>query len=364
MKYYAGLDISMEATAICIVDQEGQVIHETMTASNPELIATYLKNTELEIDRVGLESGSITRWLTLALRNEGINAIAIDARKMSGLLKFNINKNDANDARGIADAMRVKMYKEVFVKSDESATFNALLNIRSSLVGQRVTMVLTVRGHLKSVGIRPGPLSYKNVVEKIEEYFFQLPDSLQTAIKSLLNIVESLNKEIETLDASIEEHCKGDKNIELLKTISGVGSITAAAFICQIEDPKRFKNSRSVGAYLGLTPRLYESGATRVMGRISKHGSSSVRSLLYQAAHCLLTRSDKWSKLKAWGLKIMRKHGIKKATVAVARKLAVIMHRMLLTEQEFIFGDPEKTKKKEKKAVEKCTTVTESRLTA
>ncbi len=113
--------------------------------------------------------------------------------------------------------------------------------------------------------------------------------------------------------------------------------------------PKRFKNCRSVPAYFGITPRQYSSGETRIMGRISKCGNSYVRSLLYQAAHVILTRTAKWSKLKAWGMKIQRKHGLKKAAIAVARKLAIIMYRMLITRKSFVHGEPKK--KKEKKGV-------------
>lgn len=168
MMYYVGLDVSMKETAVCIVDSEGNVVHESFQPSEPESIAKCLRKSKFNIVKVGLESGSITRWLTLGLRDESINAIAIDARRMSGLLKFNINKNDANDARGIADAMRSNMYLEVYVKSDESAEQNALLGTRASLVGQRVKVMLTIRGHLKSMGIRPGSFSSKNAVERLD----------------------------------------------------------------------------------------------------------------------------------------------------------------------------------------------------
>ena len=172
-----------------------------------------------------------------------------------------------------------------------------------------------------------------------------LPGALMIAregIGSLVNCYEKLSVEIQALDKRIEAFAREDEDVERLMTVPGVGIVTAMSFKIEIDDPHRFKKPRNVGAYFGMTPRQYSSGETKRQGHISKCGSSEVRSLLTEAGLVCLTRSKKWSRVKAWGLKVMRKHGAKKAAVAVGRKLAVIMHRMLLDKKDFIHGEEKK----------------------
>lgn len=346
MRYYAGLDVSMKETAICVVDEEGKIVYEHLQVTEPESIAKDLEKTKLNIVKVGLEVGSISRWLTLKLKELGVNAIPIDTRLMNGILKINVNKTDENDARGIANAMRAKMYSEVHLRSDENIEMSILLGTRQTLVGERTKMMLTIRGHLKAVGIRPGSFSYKNAEERLTKHLNDLSVPIRNSIKALLAMIDKLNGEIKMLEKQIEERVKDNEDVQLLKSIDGVGTIVASAFVAAIDDPNRFKNCRAVPAYFGLTPRQYASGETQIMGRISKCGNAYVRSLLFEAANCILTRTTKWSKLKAWGMKIQRKHGYKKAVIAVARKLAIIMYRMLITRKEFTHGEPKKRKER------------------
>jgi transposase len=158
---------------------------------------------------------------------------------------------------------------------------------------------------------------------------------VQQVIKSLLNILDTLEEEIKELDQVVKEIGKKDEKVKLLQTIDGVGPITALAFVAEVDDPKRFEDSKDVAAYIGLTPTQYSSGEIQRQGGISKKGSKHTRCLLVEAATTLLTRCQVWSKIKAWGLKLMRKIGKKKAIIAVARKLAVTMHRMLITQKPF-----------------------------
>jgi len=350
MRYYAGLDISMKETAICVVDEEGKIVYEHIQVTDPEAIAKDLEKTKLNIVKVGLEIGSISRWLTLKLQDLGVNAIPIDTRLMNGILKITVNKTDENDARGIANAVRAGMYSEVHLRSDENVELSILLTTRQTLVEQRTKMMLTIRGHLKAVGVRPGPFSYKNAEERLSEYFESLAEPIRNSIKALLAMIEKLKGEIKTLEKLIDDKVKDNEDVQLLQTIDGVGPIVASAFVAAIDNPHRFKNCRAVPAYFGLTPRQYASGETQVMGRISKCGNAYVRSLLFEAANCILTRTTKWSKLRAWGLKIQRKHGYKKAAIAVARKLAIIMYRMLITKKSFIRGEPKPKKEKAPRA--------------
>ncbi len=266
MKYYAGLDVSMEETAICVVNQEGDILFEDMRPSEPKYIAKYLKETELEISVVGLETGSITRWLATELKKLDVNAIAIDARRMAAYLNITINKNDPNDARGIAQAVRSKMYREVYVKSDEAAQINVLLGTRDTLVKQRTQTILTIRGHLKSVGIRPGPFSHENACERLEPVLKKVPSLLRSCGLVLLDVLNVLNAKIAELEQVLKNDVKESEQVKLLKTIPGVGPLVSTAFVNEMEDPTRFTDSRSVPAYFGLTPRLYESGDTHIMG--------------------------------------------------------------------------------------------------
>ena len=355
MLYYAGLDVSMKETAVCILDENKKVIHESMEVTDPTQIKKALNEAGVKLEAVGLETGSISRWLALELLDMSFPVTVIDARLMSNILKVKINKNDKNDARGIAEAIRSGTYTEVYLKSDESTQLRTLLHTRHTLVSQRTKLLLTVRGHLKSEGYRPGGFSAATIEERLTPILKKVSNALQKSMLALIRIILQIEEEIVEIEQAVEQACEASEEIKLLQTVPGVGPVTACAFVMEIDDPSRFPDARTAAAYLGLTPRQYASGDTNFMGRISKHGNKQVRSLLYQAGLNILTRSKKWSKLKAWGMKIMKKRGTKKAAVAVARKLATILFQMLRKRQEFIFGEPKKKEpvyksKKRKKA--------------
>jgi transposase len=343
MKHYVGLDISMKETFICIEDETGKILHQGRVKTDPALIAIYLRKFDLNLEKVGLESGSLSHWLTKELRALDIPAICIDARKMAAVLSVQVNKTDKNDARGIADAMRCNLYREVMSKSPRSLDITNLMRSRRTMVDQKIQLTNTIRGLLKAYGIRLGLCGDTLFTEKVRATLS--PENPLTAlgIEGLLNCFEQFCKEIKKLTKKIEELVREDEDAKRLMTIPGIGPITAMAFKVEIDNPKRFKNSRAVGAYLGMTPRQYSSGENQKQGRISKCGSREVRRLLNEAAVVMLTRSKRWSKLKAWGLKIHRKHGFKKACMAVGRKLAVVMHHMLINEAEFIYGEPKES---------------------
>jgi transposase len=341
MKYYAGLDVSCKSTAVCIVDTEGTVLHQSTQVTDPQAIAQCLRKFGQPIEKAGVETGSLTRWLVLSLRELGINALAIDARAAKPFLDRKINKNDPNDSHGIADIMRTNSYKESHIKSDQSAERRVAIETRSTFVSQRTQAMNAIRGHLKSLGIRLGPFNARNIRERLAPVVSTLSAMVQASIQALIDVASYFDEEITKLDKVIERSVKSDSNVQLLQTVPGVGPITALAFIVEMDDLTRFNKSRDVAAYLGLTPRLYESGDRSVMGRISKRGNKSLRSLLVQAGFSILTNSQKWSKLKAWGLRISRKRGTNKAKVAVARKLATILYRMLEKGEPFRFTDKE-----------------------
>lgn len=324
----------------------GKVIHQGRTKTDPDLVAEYLKKFQLQLHKVGVESGSLSHWLVDELRQLDIPAICIDARKMAAVLSVQVNKTDKNDAKGIADAMRCNLYREVLQKSKKALELGTLMGSRRLVVQQKVQIVNAVRGFLKTYGLRLGPYGDKSFAEKVREKLSDNYALAREGIEGLLNCHEKICEQLKILTLKVEEIAREDEDIKRLTSIPGVGVITAVSYKIEIDDPKRFKNSRAVGAYLGMTPKQYSSGETKKQGRISKCGSNETRFLLNEAATVMLTRSQRWSKLKAWGLKIQRKHGFKKATMAVGRKLAVIMHRMLMDKTDFIYGEPKEEKPK------------------
>lgn len=345
MKNYIGLDVSMKETSLCVVNESGKRIAERILPTDPKAIAAYIKGLRFPIEMVGLESGSLSHWLTEGLINEGLPVKCIDARHCSAFLSMRINKTDRNDAQGIADVMRCGIYREVQVKTIEVRAISTLLNGRRLLVEQRKQMLMSIRGLLKPFGIRLGMISKsKTGLMKLWEQIsrHELDCSVVYTVKSLISSVQAMVESIKELESKIKKMVLREPKAQLLMTIPGVGPITALKYLVEIGDPKRFKKSRSVGAYIGLTPKQYSSGETQKQGKISKCGSKDLRSLLVEAGVVLITRTRSWSKLKAWGIRVMKRTGLKKAATAVARKLAVIMHRMLLTGEGFRFSDIEK----------------------
>jgi transposase len=335
MMYYAGLDVSMNTTFICIVNEKGKVVEELEAVSTPESIDSFLSGTGLKIEKVGLESGCLTHYLKKGLKKKGYEVVGMESHKMAAILATIINKTDKNDARGIAEALRVGHYRECVHRSDEAIEVRTLLHGRRTAVEGRTHAITSIKGHLKVYGIKLGKGSGKSFREKVEGAIAELSPRIQKVIKSLLNILETIEQEIKELDQIVKEAGKEDEKVKLLQTVDGVGPITALAFVAEVDDPKRFEDSKDVAAYIGLTPTQYSSGEMQRHGGISKKGSKHTRCLLVEAATTLLTRCRIWSKLKAWGFKLMKKIGKKKAIIAVARKLAVTMHKMLMTGREF-----------------------------
>ncbi len=344
MKHYIGLDVSMKDTFICVVNSDGEIFSEQVVPTEPEKISSYIKQLNLNVELVGLESGSLSHWLTEELAFEGIPVKCIDARHCAAFLSMRINKTDKNDAQGIAEVMRCGIYREVQVKSRPIREAAALFTSRKLLVGQRTQTLMSVRGILKPFGVRLGSVpktksGITSLLEKIKK--LSLAKSVIFSIESLIRVVLAITENICELDSKIKKIVNAEPKAQLLMTIPGIGPVTALKYLIEIGDPKRFKSSRAVGAYIGLTPKQYSSGETQKQGKISKCGSKDLRSLLVEAAIVMLTRTKSWSKLKAWGVRLMGRMSLKKAATAVARKLSVVMHKMILEDSTFRFSEKE-----------------------
>ena len=346
MKHYAGLDVSNAETSICIVDNEGNFVKEVKVESCPEAIDRYPRKQPLELEKIGLEAGGLSHWLVSGLRARGWQGVVcIDSHLMATILAVNVNKTDRNDARAIANAIRCNNYKEVHIKSIESVKTNALLTSRHALVKQKTHLYGVLRGVLKTFGLKLGkgnesPRKAIKETLRLEEIS---PDEHKlskhvdwSVIETVLCCYENAHEQLKILDKKLELLAKQDKVARCLMTHPGVGVVTAMAFKAEIDDPARFKKSRSVGAYFGMAPKQYSSGEIIKQGRISKNGSKEVRALLHEAGVVLLTRTPKQdSKLKRWGLKKRQKLKLQKASMAVGRKIAINLHRMWLENRDF-----------------------------
>jgi len=339
MKYYSGLDVSLKTTFISVVDESGKVVKEGEVETDVCSISSWLSKIGYVLENIGIESGQLSISLCKGLRANGFNVTCVDARHMASALSARINKNDRNDGRGIAQMMRVNLYKEVLIKSDEMCELKILLGSRKQLVGMRKQVMGTIRGLLKIGGIKISISKKKGgFIIEAREKIKAMDETSNISIEALLSTLESIEKSLAEINKKLVRISKANEDSQLLISAPGIGPVTALSYLSTIDDVSRFEDSEMVGAYMGLTPRQYASGEVDRHGGISKMGPSACRSLLYEAAIVLLTSSKKKSKLKAWGLRLAKKKGIKKAAVAVARKLAVIMHRMLVERAEFRYS--------------------------
>jgi transposase len=337
MGYFAGLDVSLEETAICIVDEAGHIVREARSASEPDALVAFFGACGLEMERVGLEACSLTAWLHAGLTEAGLAAICIETRQAKAAMGAMPNKTDRNDARGIAQIMRTGWYRAVHVKSPSCRSWRALLTARRMLVNKRRDVENGVRALLREAGLKVGTPSRRDFPARVRELTGDNPVLAELG-QSLLSVIEVIDKEVVRLTRRALDEVKAEPTSRRLMTVPGIGPLTALAFRATIDQPGRFRKSRDVGAHLGLTPRRYQSGQTDVQGRISRCGDELARTALYEAAHSLLIRSSKWSALRAWGMSVAKRRGMARARVAVARKLAVILHRMWADGSEFRWG--------------------------
>jgi len=338
MKYFAGLDVSLEETSVCVIDEAGKVLREGKVLSCPEAIGAFLRDTDLTFERIGFEVGQLAPWLFRGVRDAGLAAVCIETRRMKAFASASAVKTDRKDARLIAQAMRVGLYREVHVKSRESQELRLLLRNRWTLQRKRRDIENEIRGTLKGFGVKLGRVGKGRFGERVRERLFIEHPRLLDLVEPMLKAREALLVHERTLDRRVVSVARGNAVCRTFMTSPGVGPVTALAFMSGVDNPARFAKSRDVGVHFGLTPRLYQSGEIERSGRISKCGDAMVRSLLFEAALSLLTRTRKWSALKSWGLRVAARRGMRRAVVAVARRLAVVLHRMWVDGTEFQWG--------------------------
>jgi transposase len=334
MDYFAGLDVSVKETSICIVDETGKVVREVRVVTEPEALLQVLTNSLYRFKRIGLEAGPLSQWLYSVLAEADLPVICVETRHMRAMLKAQINKTDRNDARGIAQMMRVGLYRPVHVKTLRSQKLRALLTHRKLLQSQAIAIENDLRASLRNFGLKVGMVGTTKFEARIKELVENLPD-LAVLVEPLLIVRRVVREQLGILHRRVLALVRDDDVCRRLMTIPGVGPVVALTYRVTVDVPARFQTSKAVGALFGLTPCKYQSGETDRTGAISRCGDEMMRMMLYEAAQSLLLRSTKWSWLKAWAMKIARHRGMKKAIVALARRLAVIMHRIWVDGTEF-----------------------------
>ena len=333
MEHFAGLDVSVKLTSLCIVDDAGGIIREAKIESDPDALLQVLKNGAYHFKRIGLEAGPLSQWLFSALAEAGLPVICVETRHMRAALKAQINKTDRNDARGMAQMMRAGLYRPVHVKTLRSQKLRMLLTHRKLLQSKAIAIENDLRATLRNFGLKVGMVGAVKFEVRIKELVENIPD-LAILVEPLLIVRRTLREQFDIVHRRLLAVVRQDEVCRRLMTVPGVGPVVALTYRSTVDVPARFRSSKAVGAVFGLTPSKYQSGEIDRTGAISRCGDEMMRVMLYEAAQSMLY-SRKWSWLKAWAMQIARRRGIKKAIVALARRLAVVMHRIWVDGTEF-----------------------------
>jgi len=335
MDYYAGIDVSLEYSSICVVDGTGKIVREGKAASEPEALIAWFGSVGLGLTRIGLEAGPLSQWLYAAMKEAGLAVELLETRHVRDAFKAMPVKSDRNDARGIGQLMRLGWFRPVHCKSISAQEVRVVLTARKLVQTKLLDVENSLRGILRGFGLKVGKTTARSFAGRIQELVKGHPH-LEAVSEALLSVRTVLLREFNAFEKRVRAMARSDERTRLLMSTPAVGPIVALTYASAIDDPARFKSSKQTGAHFGLTPKKYQSGETDYSGRISKIGDASVREALYQAAHVMLTKPVKGcSQLKSWAMRLAKRAGKSKAKVALARKLAVILHRMLVNGKPF-----------------------------
>jgi transposase len=335
MEHYAGIDVSLEWSSVCVVDGSGKIVREVKVKSEPAALIDWFASLGFGLARIGLEAGPLSQWLYAAMKQAGLAVELLETRHVRDAFKARPVKSDRNDARGIAQLMRLGWFRPVHCKSMAAQEVRAILTARKLVQSKLLDVENSLRGILRGFGLKVGKTTRTNFAERIKELVKDQPN-LETIGESLLSVLAVLLGEFKAFEKQVRAMSRLNANTRLLMSTPAVGPMVALTYASAIDDPARFRSSKRAGPLFGLTPKKHQSGETDRSGRISKIGDAAVRAALYEAAHIILTKPIKGcSRLKSWAMRIARRAGMNKAKVALARKLAVILHRMLVTATPF-----------------------------
>jgi transposase len=334
MGYYVGIDVSLKQSSVCVVDVSGKVVPEVKVASEPEALVRYFDELGLPVSRIELEAGPLSQWLHAGLIAAGRDAVLLETRHVKAALSAISVKTNRKDARGIAQLLRMGWYRPVHAKSAPCKDTRALLVGRKLLQGKLLDVELSIRGILRGYGLKVGEVSRGRFEARIRELTTGHA-ILETVIGAMLAARMALWNEFTELHREMLKIARADRVCRILMSALGVGALVALTYRSAVDDPSRFGKSDTVGAYFGLTPKKYQSGEADRDGGVSKVGDGMVRTALFEAAHIMLTRAVRFSSLKRWALDVAKRRGMKRAKVALARKLGVVLHRMWVDATEF-----------------------------
>jgi len=345
MKHYVGLDVSQKEVCLCVVDTDGAVIAAGNVATEPAEILSWIEGRVGAVERIVHESGPLSIWLTRELARRGAPVVCIDARAAHKALSVRMNKSDRADAEALAQLARTGWYREVHIKSESSDRLRLLLGARERMIRIRQDIEAQARGVLKTYGIRLGPVSQRRDRADFRDQLRAAASGdpiLEVVAASLIAVHDIACAEAAAIEDELLAIARDSGLARRLMTVPGVGPIVALNFIAVVDDAGRFARATEVGAYLGLTPRRYQSGEIDYSGRISKRGNGAMRTLLFEAANVLITRVRRFSPLKAWAVRLAARKGFKKAAVAAARKIAVVMLRLWRDGTSFAWSTEER----------------------
>jgi transposase len=334
VQYFSGIDVSLEQSSVCVVDETGKIVKEAKIPSDPEALVMFFKALGFRVTRIGLEAGPLSQWIYAGLTRAGFETVLLETRHVKAALSAMTVKTDRKDARGIAQLIRMGWFRPVHAKSTGSQETRSLLVARKLLQGKLRDVELSLRGILRGFGLKVGKVAPKSFEMRIRQLTANHP-ILEQIAGSMLVARASLQTEYNKLHKAILKIVRQDAVCRQFMTVPSVGPVVAITFRTAVDDPHRIKKSKAVGSLFGLTPKRYQSGETDVIGGISRVGDAMVRTVLYEAANVLLSRVTRFSALKQWGLAVAKRRGMKRAKVAVARKIAVILHRMWIDGTKF-----------------------------
>jgi transposase len=334
MNHYAGIDVSLKDSSVCVADANGKIVREGTVASEPEALIAWFSELGFAVTRIGLEAGPLSQWLYAAMQRAGLAVELLETRHVRDAFKAMPVKTDRKDAQGIAQLMRLGWFRPVHCKSIEAQETRAILTARQLVQSKLHDIEMSLRGTLRGFGLKVGKTTPNRFAARINELVEGHP-TLQDIATSLLAVHAVLLREFKGFEKRVRIMARDDERARLLMSTPGVGVLVALTYVSAIDDPGRFTSSKRAGAHFGLTPKKYQSGETDITGRISKIGDKGVRTALYEAANVILTKPVKGSALKSWAARLAKRAGMNKAKVALARKLAVIMHRMLVDRTPF-----------------------------
>uniref|UniRef100_UPI00404799AC IS110 family transposase n=1 Tax=Yoonia sp. TaxID=2212373 RepID=UPI00404799AC len=335
MELFIGLDVSLASTAVCVLNSHGKEVKEATVTSEPEALVEFMRGLSGKVAAVGLEAGPLSQWLHRHMTEAGFETVLMETRQVKGALKAMPIKTDRRDAAGIARLLQMGWFRPVHCKSVSAQEMRAVLTARKSIQQACVNLELSIRGILRNFGLKIGKVSRGNFEFRVGE-LVEDNSMLKAAADPILRVRAVLRSELAALDKLTRDRAKADSICQLMMTMPGVGAVVALTVKAAIDDPERFRSSKDVGPWVGLTPRRAQSGERDIIGQITRAGDTSLRTALVQAATIMLNRGrPNW--LTAWALRVAQRRGKKRATVGLARRIGVVLHRMWRDSTEFRF---------------------------